>query len=134
MAVALTGYLSEYSTVWCSKSVEGSLLTIAEMVPKETFELIEMVLQAQNDEELARFYHDFHIEDTDPLDIYSKAEFCTNYMDEIYGVKEEFNTLLYHLDMNDDMDILNPTDVFEDTLQDTIQVSQYLHVVLTSHK
>ena len=87
------------------------------MVPKETSEPIEMVLQVQNDEELAKFYHDFHIEDTDPLDIYLKSEFCTNYMDEIYGVKEEFNTLLYDLDMNNDMDIINPTDAFEATLQ-----------------
>ena len=78
-----------------------------------------MVLQAQNDE-LPEFYYDFHIEDTDPLDIYSKAEFCTNYMDEVYGVKEEFNTLLYDCDIhvNDDMDIINFTDVSEDTLQD----------------
>ena len=88
------------------------------MVPKKTFEPIEMVLEVQNDE-LAEFYYDFHIEDIDPLDIYSKAEFCTNYMDEIHGVKE-FNTLLYDLDihMNDDMDIINFTDVSEDTVQD----------------
>ena len=41
-------------------------------------------------------------------------------MDEIYGVKEEFNTLLYDLDIhvNDDIDIINFTDVSEDTLQD----------------
>ena len=52
----------------------GTISTSAEMVPKQTFEPIEMILQAQNDE-LPEFYYDFHIEDRGPLDICSKEEF-----------------------------------------------------------
>ena len=92
------------------------------MFPKETFEPIEQVLQVHYDTEPEEFYRDFHIDNIDPLDIYSRADFCDNdTMDEIYGVKGEFNTLTYDLDLhldNSELDISYQIHDNVDTIQD----------------